>query len=147
MAAIGALFGVVFCNSFGAFVLSRDVGSSADAKEPTSRAAATNIACCLMIYLCRPSPRETSRTRPVPVAADASLGVRLSSTSGPPTATRRRLCARMRRIKGAITPSEHKEFDDGEVVFYHACKLDLEGIVSKRRTRPIARAARRIGLR
>ena len=39
----------------------------------------------------------------------------------------------MRRIKGAITPSEHKEFDDGEVVFYHACKLDLEGIVSKRR--------------
>ena len=60
MAAIGALFGVVFCNSFGAFVLSRDVGSSADAKEPTSRAAATNIACCLMNYLCRPSPRETS---------------------------------------------------------------------------------------
>jgi hypothetical protein len=56
----GALFGVVFCNSFGAFVLSRDVGSSADAKGPTSRAAATNIACCLMIHLCRPSPRETS---------------------------------------------------------------------------------------
>ena len=44
MVAIGALFGVVFCNSFGAFVLSRDVGSSADAKpEPTSRAAATRI--------------------------------------------------------------------------------------------------------
>src|SRR5258708_3473873 len=55
-----ALFGVVFCNSFGAFVLSRDVGSSADAKEPTSRAVATNIACCLMNHLCRPSPRETS---------------------------------------------------------------------------------------
>ena len=25
------------------------------------------------------------------------------------------------------------EFDDGEVVFYHACKLGLEGTVSKRK--------------
>ncbi len=29
--------------------------------------------------------------------------------------------------------NEHMEFDDGEVVFYHACKLGLEGIVSKRK--------------
>ena len=62
MAAIGALFGVVFCNSFGAFVLSRDVGSSADAKPaPTSRAAAINTACCLMIiHLCRLPERNVS---------------------------------------------------------------------------------------
>ncbi len=25
------------------------------------------------------------------------------------------------------------EFDDAEIVFYHACKLGLEGIVSKRK--------------
>ena len=29
--------------------------------------------------------------------------------------------------------NEHLEFDDGETVFRHACKLGLEGIVSKRR--------------
>ena len=29
--------------------------------------------------------------------------------------------------------NEHLEHEDGEVVFRHACKLGLEGIVSKRR--------------
>jgi bifunctional non-homologous end joining protein LigD len=29
--------------------------------------------------------------------------------------------------------NEHMECDDGEMVFGHACKLGLEGIVSKRR--------------
>jgi hypothetical protein len=29
--------------------------------------------------------------------------------------------------------NEHMEFDDSEVVFNHACKLGLEGIVSKRK--------------
>ena len=29
--------------------------------------------------------------------------------------------------------NEHLEFDDGETVFRHACKLGLEGIVSKRK--------------
>jgi bifunctional non-homologous end joining protein LigD len=28
---------------------------------------------------------------------------------------------------------EHLDHDDGEVVFRHACKMGLEGIVSKRR--------------
>jgi bifunctional non-homologous end joining protein LigD len=28
---------------------------------------------------------------------------------------------------------EHLEYDDGETVFRHACKLGLEGIVSKRK--------------
>jgi len=27
----------------------------------------------------------------------------------------------------AIRFNEHMEFDDGEIVFYHACKLGLEG--------------------
>jgi bifunctional non-homologous end joining protein LigD len=29
--------------------------------------------------------------------------------------------------------NEHIEHDDGEVVFRHACKMGLEGIVSKRK--------------
>jgi bifunctional non-homologous end joining protein LigD len=32
--------------------------------------------------------------------------------------------------------NEHIEHDDGETVFRHACKLGLEGIVSKRRDSP-----------
>jgi bifunctional non-homologous end joining protein LigD len=32
--------------------------------------------------------------------------------------------------------NEHLEHDDGEVVFRHACKLGLEGIVSKRKDSP-----------
>jgi bifunctional non-homologous end joining protein LigD len=32
--------------------------------------------------------------------------------------------------------NEHIEHDDGEVVFSHACKLRLEGIVSKRKGSP-----------
>jgi ATP-dependent DNA ligase len=38
--------------------------------------------------------------------------------------------------------NEHIEYDDGEMVFRHACKLGLEGIVSKRKdSRPLARLA------
>ncbi len=29
--------------------------------------------------------------------------------------------------------NEHLEFDDGEAVFHHACRMGLEGIVSKRK--------------
>jgi bifunctional non-homologous end joining protein LigD len=32
--------------------------------------------------------------------------------------------------------NEHLEHEDGEVVFRHACKMELEGIVSKRRDSP-----------
>jgi ATP-dependent DNA ligase len=32
--------------------------------------------------------------------------------------------------------NEHLEHDDGEAVFRHACKLGLEGIVSKRKDSP-----------
>jgi bifunctional non-homologous end joining protein LigD len=40
--------------------------------------------------------------------------------------------------------NEHLE-GDGPTVFAHACKLGLEGIVSKRKDSPYARGARRIG--
>ena len=43
--------------------------------------------------------------------------------------------------------NEHLEHEDGEVVFRHACKLGLEGIVSKRKDSPIAQVARPIGSR
>jgi bifunctional non-homologous end joining protein LigD len=45
-----------------------------------------------------------------------------------------------------IRYNEHLEFDDGEAGFHHACRMGLEGIVSKR-IRPIDPAARRIGSR
>ena len=32
--------------------------------------------------------------------------------------------------------NEHLDFDDGEAVFRHACKMGLEGIVSKRKDSP-----------
>jgi bifunctional non-homologous end joining protein LigD len=40
--------------------------------------------------------------------------------------------------------NEHME-GDGETVFRHACKLGLEGIVSKRKDRPAVPGARPIG--
>jgi bifunctional non-homologous end joining protein LigD len=40
--------------------------------------------------------------------------------------------------------NEHLEHDDGEMVFRHACKMGLEGIVSKRRGHSTARGARRL---
>jgi hypothetical protein len=43
--------------------------------------------------------------------------------------------------------NEHLEHPEGEVVFQHACKLGLEGIVSKGRTRRTARAVPPIGSR
>jgi ATP-dependent DNA ligase len=42
--------------------------------------------------------------------------------------------------------NEHME-GDGPTVFAHACKLGLEGIVSKRRILPTIPAARRTGSR
>jgi ATP-dependent DNA ligase len=35
-----------------------------------------------------------------------------------------------------IRLNEHIEHDDGETVFRHACKLGLEGVVSKRKGSP-----------
>jgi bifunctional non-homologous end joining protein LigD len=36
------------------------------------------------------------------------------------------------RASAGIRFNKHLEFDDGETVFRHACRLGLEGIVSKR---------------
>jgi len=38
----------------------------------------------------------------------------------------------LRRAKTGLVLNEHIEYDDAEMVFRHACKLGLEGIVSKR---------------
>jgi bifunctional non-homologous end joining protein LigD len=32
--------------------------------------------------------------------------------------------------------NDHIQYDDGEIVFRHACKMGLEGIVSKRKDSP-----------
>ena len=37
------------------------------------------------------------------------------------------------KARVGIRFNEHLEFDDGEAVFHHACKMGLEGIVSKRK--------------
>ena len=53
----------------------------------------------------RREPLEVRKATLAPVLAKAGMGLRLN---------------------------EHLEYDDGEVVFRHACELGLEGIVSKR---------------
>jgi ATP-dependent DNA ligase len=42
------------------------------------------------------------------------------------------LASVLRKAKPGLVLNEHLEHEDGEVVFRHACKLGLEGIVSKR---------------
>jgi bifunctional non-homologous end joining protein LigD len=48
-------------------------------------------------------------------------------------------CARLRsppcaKAAPGLHFNEHMEHDDGETVFRHACKMGLEGIVSKHKT-------------
>jgi bifunctional non-homologous end joining protein LigD len=40
------------------------------------------------------------------------------------------------KVGAGLRLNEHIEHDDGEVVFRHACKMGLEGIVSKRKGSP-----------
>jgi ATP-dependent DNA ligase len=42
------------------------------------------------------------------------------------------LASLLRRAGAGVRLNEHLEHEDGEVVFCHACKMGLEGIVSKR---------------
>ena len=51
------------------------------------------------------------------------------------------------RAASGLRFNEHMDETDGPLVFQHACKLGLEGIVSKRRVRDIVPADRLIGLR
>ena len=42
------------------------------------------------------------------------------------------LASILRKSRPGVRLNEHLEHDDGEAVFRHACKMGLEGIVSKR---------------
>jgi bifunctional non-homologous end joining protein LigD len=54
-----------------------------------------------------------------------------------PLAVRKSTLERMLGSAGAgIRYNEHLDEEDGPLVFHHACKLGLEGIVSKRRDSP-----------
>jgi bifunctional non-homologous end joining protein LigD len=46
------------------------------------------------------------------------------------------LASVLRKAQLGLQLNEHLEHEDGEVVFCHACKLGLEGIVSKRKDSP-----------
>ena len=46
------------------------------------------------------------------------------------------LASLLRRAAPGLRINEHIEHEDGATVFAHACKLGLEGIVSKRRDSP-----------
>jgi bifunctional non-homologous end joining protein LigD len=54
------------------------------------------------------------------------------------------LASILAKARPGIRFNEHIE-GDGPTVFAHACKMGLEGIVSKRRTRPTVRGARPTG--
>jgi bifunctional non-homologous end joining protein LigD len=57
------------------------------------------------------------------------------------------LASILKKAAPGLRFNEHLEHDDGEAVFRHACKMGLEGIVSKRKDSPYARVARPIGSR
>ena len=46
------------------------------------------------------------------------------------------LASVLAKARVGIRFNEHLEFDDGEAVFNHACRMGLEGIVSKRKDSP-----------
>jgi bifunctional non-homologous end joining protein LigD len=54
-----------------------------------------------------------------------------------PWDTRRaRLVSLLRKAGEGMRLSEHLDCAEGEMVFHHACRMGLEGIVAKRRDRP-----------
>jgi bifunctional non-homologous end joining protein LigD len=57
------------------------------------------------------------------------------------------LASLLRKARPGVQLNEHLAHEDGEVVFRHACKLKLEGIVSKRLGRCTAVGDRRTGSR
>src|SRR5262245_11583342 len=46
------------------------------------------------------------------------------------------LASVLAKASRGIRFNDHIKFDDGEIVFRHACKMGLEGIVSKRKDSP-----------
>jgi bifunctional non-homologous end joining protein LigD len=60
-----------------------------------------------------------------------------------PLINRKTMLARVIAKSGAgLELSDHLELDDGDFVFQHACKLGLEGIVSKRKGSPYGGGSR-----
>jgi bifunctional non-homologous end joining protein LigD len=43
------------------------------------------------------------------------------------------LASVLKRVKPGLRLNEHVAHEDGQVVFRHACKMGLEGVVSKRK--------------
>ena len=62
-----------------------------------------------------------------------------------PLEMRKATFGRLRKTRHGVRFNEHLEYPDGLAVFQHACKMGLEGIVSKRLAhamlRPIAGSA------
>ena len=54
----------------------------------------------------------------------------------PPAVRRATLASVLAKAASGLRFNEHLEHEDGEMVFRHACKLGLEGIVSKRKDSP-----------
>ena len=52
------------------------------------------------------------------------------------------LASTLTKAGAGIRFNEHLECDDGEIVFRHACKMGLEGIVSKRKDAPYRSGSR-----
>ena len=46
------------------------------------------------------------------------------------------LASLLAKVGPGIRFNEHLDYDDGAAVFHHACKMGLEGIVSKRKDSP-----------
>ena len=55
---------------------------------------------------------------------------------GPLVVRKATLTSVLAKARVGIRFNEHLEFDDGEAVFNHACRMGLEGIVSKRKDSP-----------
>jgi bifunctional non-homologous end joining protein LigD len=43
------------------------------------------------------------------------------------------LTSALAKARLGVRYNEHLEFDDGQAVFHHACRMGLEGIVSQRK--------------
>jgi len=57
---------------------------------------------------------------------------RVATTCGIPVCLKATLASSLRKSRHGVRLKEHLEHDCGLTVFQHACKMGLEGIVSKR---------------
>src|SRR5215204_461091 len=92
-------------------------------------------------YLGRPSGRPPcfdfllSSARPAP--APCLIELDGDNLRREPLAVRKAtLASVLAKANQGIRFNDHIQYDDGEIVFRHACKMGLEGIVSKRKDSP-----------